>query len=137
MSEGMGKTLSIETGIRCNNRCSFCYQKEWRCREASLPDPSTDELMAKLEWGIGNGYESVGFSGGEPTLRRDFLELVKRARELGYARVSLTTNGRRLSNQAYARELLEAGISGIGWSLHGPSEEVHDLLVGRQGAFKQ
>ncbi len=133
----MGKTLSIETGITCSNRCTFCYQLGWRTGELRLPDPSFEALEGKLKWGIDNGYDQVGFSGGEPTIRKDFLALVRRARELGYDRVSLTTNGRRFANEEFAREALEAGIDSIGWSLHGPDAETHDPLVGREGAFAQ
>ncbi len=133
----MGKTLSIETGIRCNNRCSFCYQLGWRTGGNELPDPSSDALLGKLKWGRENGYDQVGFSGGEPTIRQDFLELVAGARELGYGRVSLTTNGRRFANEAFARQALAAGIDSIGWSLHGAVAATHDGLVGRDGSFAQ
>ena len=133
----MGKTLSIETGIRCSNRCSFCYQSGWRCDPSLLPDPSYETLAEKLAWGRANGYDSVGFSGGEPTVRKDFVALVREAARLGYGQVSLTTNGRRFSDGAYAAELLDAGLTGIGWSLHGPDARTHDGLVGRDGAFEQ
>jgi hypothetical protein len=133
----MGKTLSIETGIRCSNRCSFCYQLGWRTGGNQLPDPSREALLGKLEWGRENGYDQVGFSGGEPTIRKDFLELVKLARGMGYVRVGLTTNGRRFANREFAREAFEAGIDSIGWSLHGADALTHDKLVGREGAFKQ
>ncbi len=133
----MGKTLSIETGIRCSNRCSFCYQLGWRAGEEQLADPSLESLVGKLEWGRKNGYDSVGFSGGEPTVRKDFPDLVRKARELGYGRVALTTNGRRFADREYASRLLDAGVDSIGWSLHGPDAEIHDALVGRDGAFEQ
>jgi len=132
----MGKTLSIETGIQCNNRCTFCYQRSWRA-EGGFKDPTLDEISAKLRWGIDNGHDAVGFSGGEPTLRRDIVEIVSQAVELGYRRVSLTTNGRRLSNRDFAARLIAAGVDSIGWSLHGPDAATHDSLVGRDGAFVQ
>lgn len=133
----MSKTLSIETGFRCSNRCSFCYQMAWRGSESGLSDPSFEELSGKLRWGRENGYDSVGFSGGEPTIRKDFLKLVSLAVDLGYGRVSLTTNGRRFSNAEFARSALATGVDSIGWSLHGPDEEGHDSLVGRSGAWRQ
>jgi uncharacterized Fe-S cluster-containing radical SAM superfamily protein len=133
----MGKTLSIETGIRCSNRCSFCYQLGWRTGGNQLPDPTFAALLGKLEWGRENGYDQLGFSGGEPTIRKDFLELVRLAREMGYVRVGLTTNGRRFANKEFAQEALQAGIDSIGWSLHGADSLTHDKLVGREGAFEQ
>jgi len=133
----MGKTLSIETGARCNNRCEFCYQLRWRDKDRKLLEPDRETLLGKLDWGIANGYDAVGFSGGEATIRKDFEELVARASGLGYGRISLTTNGRRFSNSAFARRVVEAGLDSIGWSLHGPDADTHDGLVGREGAFRQ
>jgi hypothetical protein len=100
-------------------------------------DPTFDEIAAKLRWGMDNGHLAVGFSGGEPTIRKDIIEIVSLAVKLGYDRVSLTTNGRRFSDPDFAMRLLEAGVNSIGWSLHGPDAATHDALVGRDGAFAQ
>lgn len=132
----MGKTLSIETGIRCGNRCGFCYQSGWR-ESDRLPDPGFDALAERMAWGRENGFDAVGLSGGEPTIRKDFLDLVRHARKLGYSRVAVTTNGRRFQNETFARQAVEAGLDGIGWSIHGPEAALHDRLVGRDGAFDQ
>ncbi len=132
----MGRTLSLETGIRCGNQCGFCYQLSWRAADR-LPDPDFETLSARMEWGRSNGFDEVGLSGGEPTIRKDFIPLVRRARELGYSRVAVTTNGRRFQNETFARQALDAGLDAIGWSLHGPDAALHDRLVGRDGAFDQ
>ena len=132
----MGKTLSIELGIRCNNRCAFCYQLGWR-HQGNLVDPTQEAVVERLRWGRDNGHDEVGFSGGEPTLRADMVDLVRKAVALGYSRVSITTNGRRFSNREFAREILAAGLDSIGWSLHGSNPQMHDGLVGRKGAFNQ
>jgi MoaA/NifB/PqqE/SkfB family radical SAM enzyme len=132
----VGRTLSLETGIRCGNQCGFCYQLAWR-EAGRLPDPDFNSLAGRMEWGREHGFEEIGLSGGEPTIRKDFIDLLRHARKMGYTRVSVTTNGRRFQNESFARQALEAGLDGIGWSLHGPEAALHDRLVGRDGAFEQ
>ena len=41
-----------------------------------------------------NGYDEVSFTGGAPTARRDFVELVAHARELGYEYIAITDHSR-------------------------------------------
>lgn len=127
--------LSIETGIRCGNRCRFCFQSDLRGCTPAPPEPTTEELAERLQAGRGQGYEAVGFSGGEPTARGDFLDLVRLARRAGYGRIALTTNGQRLADDGYRRALLDAGIDSIGWSVHGATAATHDALTGVPGSF--
>jgi radical SAM protein with 4Fe4S-binding SPASM domain len=80
------------------------------------------------------GVPVVLFSGGEPLMRPDILELVGTARELGM-RAVLSTNG-TLINQELAEELKRLDLSYVGISLDG-LEDVHDRFRGVRGAFKQ
>lgn len=129
------RILSIETGIRCNQGCLFCYQRDYRLSGRGPRDPDTAALLGKLALGRREGYEGVGFSGGEPTAREDFPYLVARARGMGYRRVALTTNGVRLADDTYRRLLLAAGLDAIGWSIHGATAATHDALTGAPGSF--
>ena len=69
--------LSIETGYRCNNACLFCYQRDYRTAGCGPVPPDTAELTRKLVLGREQGFQGVGFSGGEPTARSDFVTLVE------------------------------------------------------------
>lgn len=129
------RILTIETGIRCNSNCLFCYQRDYRASGVRPRDPDTDDLLERLALGRREGYDGVGFSGGEPTARDDFLRLVQRARELGFQRIALTTNGRRLADPAFRGALLAAGLNGVGWSIHGATAATHDALTGVPGSF--
>ncbi len=135
MRPSHSRTLAIETGVSCNNRCVFCYQLGYR----SLPDHprllDAEEVRARMRWGIENGFDEVSLTGGEPTLRPDFLDLVRFARSIGYPRIAVTTNGCMLARPAFFDAAVEAGLTSIGVSIHGPSAEVHDGLTGRTGSF--
>ena len=79
--------------------------------------------------GLGTGI--IHFSGGEPTLRPDLPQLVKRAKEKNII-VSMTTNG-SASAETMGR-LLDIDIIRV--SIDGP-ERIHDSLRQSPGAFKK
>lgn len=133
----MGDLLTIETGLACNNRCGFCPQPPLRACGPGWKDPDTGEMRRRIREAFAHGFQELAFSGGEPTLRADLPDLVALARQIGFARVSITTNGRRLVYREYARSLLDAGLTGVSISLHGPVPEVHDALTGVPGSFRQ
>ncbi len=117
---------------RCNLRCVHCYA-------SADPSPHPDELtteegMALLEDLAQFGCPVVLFSGGEPLMRPDILDLIKKAVDLGM-RAVLSTNG-VLIDRALARELKKLGLSYVGISMDG-LKEVHDRFRGVKGAFEK
>lgn len=115
---------------RCNLRCVHCYA-------SADPSPHPDELtteegMALLEDLAQFGCPVVLFSGGEPFMRPDILDLIHKAVSLGL-RAVVSTNG-VLIDRALARELKKFGLSYVGISMDG-LREVHDRFRGVKGAF--
>ncbi len=136
-AEFYGNTLdpswaSLNVGGSCSNRCVFCYT-EWI---RDLPDFSTNELLeaiprvARIET-----VRIIVFTGGEPTVRKDLDMLVRRARDSGFTRICLQTNGRALSSYDKVESLKASGLTEVLISLHGATASVHDSLVGAKGAF--
>ncbi|WP_038057125.1 12,18-didecarboxysiroheme deacetylase [Thermodesulfobacterium hydrogeniphilum] len=114
----------------CNLRCIHCYAK-------ADPNPAPDELTTEegfrlLEDLAQFGCPVVLFSGGEPLVRPDILDLIKKATSLGM-RAVLSTNG-VLIDENLAKELKKLGLSYVGISLDG-GREVHDRFRGVKGAF--
>ena len=57
---------------------------------------------------------AVQFSGGEPTMRDDLVDIVKKAKELGFPQVQIATNGVKLANNpVLAQQLKDAGLSTV------------------------
>ncbi len=135
--EPAGRLLSVETGFGCNNRCAFCYQDDYRAQLDRPPDLPRDDIVARLRYGRAEGFTAVGFSGGEPTIRPDFVDIVALARRLGYAHVAVTTNARRLADPDYCRALVAAGADSFGVSLHAPEAPIHDGLTRARGSFAE
>ena len=134
----MGKLLSIETGFTCNSRCQYCTQLDYRViPQADQLDLSSEEIRQRIVWAREHGRDELGFSGGEPTIRPDFLELVAFAREQGFERIGVTTNGRMFAYPAFAHKAVAAGLTRFTFSLHGPTPEMHDRIAAAPGALQQ
>lgn len=125
----------MKVGFQCNNKCSFCIQGDKRHH---FPDRTFEEVVSFLDQGRAEGRESVVFTGGEPTFRpKLLLEWVKYAKEIGYERIQIQTNGRMLSYLDYCRQIIRAGANEFSPALHGSSAEIHDKLTGAPGSFDQ
>jgi hypothetical protein len=72
------------------------------------------------------------FSGGEPTLREDLPDLIRRARDLGFHNVQVNTNGIRIAGSAaYAKRLKGAGLQTLYLQFDGLTEDVYRFTRGR------
>ncbi len=128
------KRIDLKVGFRCNNYCRFCVQGDKR---ESLPAKDVSELYASLEEGRREGATGLVITGGEPTLHKSIVDVVRRARELGYELIQVQSNGRSFCYEAFCRRLIEAGVNEFGPSLHGSTPELHDWLTAAEGAFLQ
>ena len=118
---------------RCNLKCRHCYSDSG-CGAAPAYELTTEEARRMIDDIAGFGCPALLFSGGEPCLRPDLVELVALARERGI-RVTLSTNG-TLITPALARELASVGISYVGVSFDG-DEATHDAFRGVPGAYRR
>jgi SAM-dependent methyltransferase len=121
----------LKLGYRCNDACRFCHSAPHRG-----VDLSTGAARRRIDRVVDAGVERVVFSGGEPTIRPDLVELVDYARGAGLA-VGLVSNGRMLAYGGLREALLEAGLSQVYLSLHSHRAGVHDSLVRAEGAHGQ
>lgn len=127
--------LHIAVGVVCNNRCLFCMEEDREQRAITNAAMTPERVRWLLE--KERGAPEVCFVAGEPTTRRELPTFVAWARELGYPRISLMTNGRRLSYPPYATALLRAGLNRAYVSLHGHQAALHEGLTCAPGSFEQ
>ena len=81
------KTVDINPTSKCQLKCSFCWGPDH-----NIPDNlSTTDWFRVISFFADHGTDSIVFTGGEPLLRHDILQLVKHAKESGM-RVTLSTN---------------------------------------------
>ena len=117
---------------RCNLKCVHCYAKA--LEEDGSDAISTEQGKAIIDDLSAYGAPVMLFSGGEPLVRRDLVELAHYATGKGM-RAVISTNGTLITKEK-ARELKSVGLSYVGISLDG-GEEVHDRFRKVPGSFKK
>lgn len=115
---------------RCNLKCRHCYSESQNI--AYDHEMSTDEALTFIDDLASYKIPVLLFSGGEPLVRPDLLQLISHARNNGI-RCVISTNGTMI-NEDMATKLGKAGLSYVGVSLDGLSAK-HDEFRQVQGAF--
>ncbi len=116
---------------RCNLKCVHCYAHA--VKVDGVDDISTVQARHMIDDLAAYGCPVMLFSGGEPLVREDLVELARHATEKGM-RAVISTNGTLITREK-ARELKSVGLSYVGISLDG-LEDVHDHFRGVPGAYK-
>ncbi len=124
----------IYIGYNCNNNCIFCSEADEYMERLKVK--STGELKKEISQ-VRTHYDFVNFMGREPTLRKDFIELLRFAKGLGFKQVGFTTNGRLLSYKNFAKKILGIGVNQIVISLNGATPQMHDRQTQAKGSFLQ
>lgn len=128
------KDLRISVTDRCNFRCSYCMPKEifgddyvFLPREELLTFEEMERLAKIFE---SFGVRKIRLTGGEPLMRRNIDELVKKLLTLdNITDVGLTTNGVLLKQ--YGQKLKDAGLTRLNISLDALDENLFGNLNGR------
>lgn len=120
----------IKVTDRCNLHCSYCYANSGEnndLEELSIQD--IERILQELEFSSTN---KIVITGGEPLIRKDILDIVKKCKE--YSMVQVLTNG-TIGDEAFYRELLES-VDMIQISLDSYDEIKHEEGRGK-GSFKK
>ena len=114
----------------CNLRCVHCYA-ESECKQYEN-EMTTAQAKAMIDDLAAFGAPVLLFSGGEPCVRPDLVELMHYARSAGM-RVVISTNG-TLITPDLAEQFAQVGLSYVGVSLDG-CRQTHDRFRGVEGSF--
>jgi len=122
----------IDVTNRCNLKCPVCFVNA--AAAGYVYEPSKEQIIGMLENLRRNDPvppPALQFSGGEPTIRNDLFDLVRKAKELGFHHVELNTNGLRLAQSLdFCRGLLEAGVSTVYLQFDGLTSDVYEFTRG-------
>jgi len=111
----------------CNQKCLHCYAAGQPMGESrELTTAEWKDVLTRLR---AANIPQVTFTGGEPTLRGDLVELVDAAQ---WFVTRLNTNGRLLTPQL-CRALAEASLDSVQVTLYAADAEAHNALVGAPG----
>ena len=126
------KRVDIKTGFICNNNCIFCAQ----AHNKHFSDRNFEQIKKDLIESRDRCNEIV-LTGGEVTIRKDFLNIVKLAKDLDYKVIQIQTNARMLSSLDFCKKTIKAGATEFNPAIHGYCSEQHDYLTRSPGSFKQ
>jgi radical SAM protein with 4Fe4S-binding SPASM domain len=133
--------ISWNLTYRCNLACEHCYLDA-----GGTPIVGTENFADRSELGTEDCFRVIDeiaafapecltiLTGGEPLLRRDILEIVRRASERGLW-VVVGTNGVRITENVAAR-LADAGARGLSLSLDALDPDRHDRFRKVRGAWQ-
>lgn len=123
----MVSAMEKDGGWHCNQKCLHCYAAGQPMGET--PELSTEQWKTALALLRKANIPQVTFTGGEPTLREDLVELVQAA---AWFVTRLNTNGRLLTPQLCAA-LYQASLDSVQVTLYSAEGNIHNQLVGTNG----
>ncbi|MCC7554166.1 MAG: radical SAM protein [Methanobacteriaceae archaeon] len=122
----------IDVTNRCNLKCPICFANAAVSKK--VYEPSFEEIrfmLQNLRNLKPNPTPAIQYAGGEPTVRKDIVELVELAREENFTHVQIATNGLKLASDAdLSKKLKAAGLNTVYLSFDGVTEEPY--IKGRE-----
>lgn len=121
---------------KCNNNCISCifdtrFLSHYR-------EPNLEKIKKRLLEDRKEKY--VGLTGGEPTLRKELLQILKYIKKINPEKyVLLVSNGRRFADKKYAKKFKKIGLKNylIGIPLYSHNPRVHDRITQVKGSWNE
>ncbi|MBI5562717.1 MAG: radical SAM protein [Deltaproteobacteria bacterium] len=111
---------------RCNMTCPVCFANANAA--GYLYEPPFEDVVRMLE-SLANQKpvraNRVQFSGGEPTIRPDFLDIVRKAAEMGFDYIQVNTNGIKMAEPEFAQAAKDAGVENLYLQFDGISDDIY------------
>ena len=124
--------VSWNTTNKCNMFCDHCYRESGEQSAGELTTEQGKKLIDEIKRA---GFKIMIFSGGEPLMRSDIVELISYASDSGLRPV-IGSNGTLLTEEL-ALQLKRAGALRIGISLDSLDEKKHNELRKYENAFQE
>ena len=118
----------LELSNACNHKCLFCAHQKMK-RKVGRMNPEMAESVLRQAYELGT--REVGlYATGEPFIVPELAQYVKMAKDIGYTYVYLTSNG-ALATPERIREVVDAGIDSIKFSINAPERKMYEFIHGR------
>lgn len=129
----MAKTAILYIANTCNLNCVFCLEEDrsWK----GFVDPTTQEVYDETGRLWERGARHITFMGGETFFRKDLGGIIAHAKDLGFTRIGVTTNGTILSKSGFLGRLVDMGLDFIELSIHAHTPELAEAISGESFTF--
>lgn len=141
LSDERAKNTSLESRLMrceliltdaCNFKCPYCRG----LREDLKGTMKYEDARKTVELWAKDKLKNIRFSGGEPTLYPNIVELVKYTKSLGIERIAMSTNG--FSSMELYKQLIDAGVDDFSISLDACCSTYGDAMAGGvKGAWEK
>ncbi len=134
---GVTDLANIDVTNRCNLRCSFCFANAYK--RGYVYEPSFEqivEMMRIVREERPVPVPAIQFSGGEPTLREDLVDILRVAKDLGFLQIQLASNGVKIArDETLVRRLFDAGLCTLYLHFDGISKTTEPFLEVKKQAI--
>lgn len=124
------KFIELETVRACNARCTFCAIDDWsteKVKDLTLPDALFEKFITEIS-DFTDRIDTVCLCrDGEPTLDKKLAERIKKLKNIGIKRISISTNAQILTSDL-SQALLHAGIDDMMFSIDGATKAVFENI---------
>lgn len=124
-------SVCLELTYRCNERCIHCYVDD----QTYQKELGFDQYKALLDELAEMGCMYLLLTGGELTLRPDFLQIAEYASEKGFL-VNIYTNGYHVTEDMI-RRMIALAPNSVSFSFYGGDAQSHDAVTGIPGSFEK
>ena len=129
--------IDIELTERCNNNCIHCYiNLPASDNEALKRELSTEKWKEIIDQIAYLGALEIHFTGGEPLLRKDFLDLYLYTRKLGM-KIMIFTNATLITKRIAELFKKIPPLKDIEITVYGMKQESYEAVTGTPGSFKK
>jgi len=122
---------NIDLTSRCNLSCNICFADS----NKNIYEPSLQEItvmLQRLRDTRPAPCTTIQYTGGEPTVHPQFLEIVKKSSDLGFTHIQCATNGLRLADPDFAKKARDAGLQYLYLQMDGVTDDVFEKIRGRR-----
>ena len=126
--------LEFHISYTCFNNCLFCSERG-QLEKFKGQFVKKEEIEKKLKQFSKKGFNHVTFTGGEPTLHPNFVEILESTKKLGY-KTYVSSNGGLFSSKIFCRKTLPY-LNEICFSLHGHNHKLHNFHTRNKTSFSR
>ncbi|KAF8423416.1 hypothetical protein EV426DRAFT_534414 [Tirmania nivea] len=126
--------LRISITERCNLRCVYCMPEEGVPLTPDSKLLSTPEILHIANLFVSQGVTKIRLTGGEPTIRKDIIELVTELGKLkskGLKELAITSNGIVLAKKL--EKMVQGGLTAVNLSLDTLEPWKFEIMTRRKG----